>query len=48
MGKSLTEAHVLTLSKKGETSVIKGLAKGDQKINAKLKLTPEFGLTYAE
>jgi DNA topoisomerase-3 len=48
MGKSLTEAHVQALSKKGETPVIKGLLKGEVKINAKLKLTNEFGLTCIE
>jgi DNA topoisomerase-3 len=48
MGKSLTEAHVLALSKKGETPVIKGLLKGNAKINAKLKLTNEYGLICVE
>jgi DNA topoisomerase-3 len=48
MGKPLTEAYVQALSKKGETPVIKGLLKGNVKINAKLKLTTEFGLMYVE
>lgn len=48
MGKSLTDAHVQALAKKGETPVIKGLLKGDVKINAKLKLTNEFGLMPVE
>lgn len=38
MGKTLTEAHIQSLLKKGETSVIKGLIKGNTKVNAKLKL----------
>jgi DNA topoisomerase-3 len=48
MGKALTDTHVQALSKKGETSVIKGLLKGNAKINAKLRLTSEFGLVCLE
>ncbi len=48
MGKALTEAHIQALAKKGETPVIKGLLKGDVKINAKLKLNTEFVLSYVE
>lgn len=48
MGKPLTEAHVQSLLKKGETPVIKGLLKGDIKINAKLKLNEENGLEVME
>ncbi|HRG51870.1 MAG TPA: DNA topoisomerase 3 [Bacteroidia bacterium] len=48
MGKTITEAHIQGLLKKGETAVIKGLSKGNIKINAKLKLDETFQLTAIE
>lgn len=44
MGKALTEAHIQSLAKKGETSLIKGLLKNGEKINSKLKLNATFEL----
>jgi hypothetical protein len=44
MGKSLTEAYILSLSKKGETAEIKGLLKDGIKVNGKLRLNGNFEL----
>ena len=44
LGKSLTNAHIQALVKKGETPLIKGLIKDNAKINAKLKLNPAYEL----
>jgi DNA topoisomerase-3 len=45
MGKELSDAHIQSLLKKGETSVIKGLIINGQKINSKLRLDPSFELS---
>jgi len=48
MGKPLTETHVQSLMKKGETTVIKGLLKDGARVNAKLKLNAENKLELVE
>jgi DNA topoisomerase-3 len=42
MGKQLTEAHIQSLLKKGETAEIKGFVNGTEKVNGKLKLNTNF------
>ncbi|HET6227373.1 MAG TPA: topoisomerase C-terminal repeat-containing protein, partial [Bacteroidia bacterium] len=48
MGKPMTEAHVQSLLKKGETPVIKGLLKDNVKVNGKLRLNEENQLEIVE
>ena len=43
-GKLLNDTQILSLIKKGETPIIKGLVKDGAKINGKLKLNGEFSL----
>ncbi len=47
MGKSLTDAIIQSLIKKGITSEIKGLVKDGQKVNGKLKLNENFELVMS-
>ncbi|MCE3279748.1 MAG: topoisomerase [Bacteroidetes bacterium] len=42
LGKSVTETHIQALSKKGETSEIKGFVKDGSKVNGKLKFNERF------
>jgi len=42
LGKQLTEGHIQSLSKKGETAEIKGFVNGSEKVNGKLKLNSNF------
>ncbi|MCW3072254.1 MAG: topoisomerase [Bacteroidetes bacterium] len=44
LGKQFTEAHILALSKKGETAEIKGFVKDGKKVNGKIKLNDNFEL----
>jgi DNA topoisomerase III len=44
MGKQLSETHLNSLIKKGETSEIKGFVKDGKKLNGKLKLNSNFEL----
>jgi hypothetical protein len=44
LGKPFTETYIQAITKKGETSEIRGFVKDGVKINGKLKLNEKFEL----
>jgi DNA topoisomerase-3 len=47
LGKEITEAHLMALTKKGETTEIRGFIKDGKKLNGKLKWDDNFGIVLS-